>query len=685
MSESQFEVTDFSMNLPLHIPVVIQTQGEIGRTLPVFFSLTRGNMNFIPVHCEYPMVTPDRMPVHFTTHSLFALGRPVDSSGRPLPRHTAPRFPILIRIWNYVVNTLSIRAQLSDFNATAEIIGTAPEIHEAASDGDLQMVYAVHEPVRYLGTMSAIPAHIQRKTSVKTSIRRYVQTIPQLLARTYSHIVETSLAKVQAQRLRGVSVARAEIVTGSPRKLAILNIYVNILSNIVKESLMKANLHRVHFQQTISLTAKLHLQRFHTVSALRCTPVTVILASTKKMLFVDLLGKMQSWNIPQRVALYSHELKEKSCLIWRTPLQWLTKQGTVQVLLSTVDLTGLAKCRAVIREVTAKTIARLLTRTVNGLTMGVSQVKAFLHSPQVSAGTTLRTLIGPVYQASSAYLRAFLAPVDIARVLAWIHIWPRFKVTSTRAITAVARWGQRQNLWMRTAIQRGYSEGTIAFQNLRKTVTTKLTMQGLRQQVETQLTGVGLRQQKAMNIISTGLLHGKTITINFWNVLYRKIQPLRFLAELARRRVQVAFSGLSGQLRKWITLEPKTQLAQNKIYVHPQMMIKQQKLVRLFLKRAQQFAKIQWWIREVSFSSEGYSLEVIFDLDERGAGIGPLPPTGIESWEGGYVDYPFTGMGTESIDSASGYLSPEGEQWVKNAAMLWQAPTPIFGDSEAEE
>ena len=88
-------------------------------------------------------------------------------------------------------------------------------------------------------------------------------------------------------------------------------------------------------------------------------------------------------------------------------------------------------------------------------------------------------------------------------------------------------------------------------------------------------------------------------------------------------------------------------------------------------------SKLQWWLQRIEISNEGYSNEIIFDLTDIDI-VGPLPPSPIEVWDGGYVDYPFQSMGTKGIQAADGYLSPEGNAWIKNVPMIWDQSQPLF-------
>jgi hypothetical protein len=86
---------------------------------------------------------------------------------------------------------------------------------------------------------------------------------------------------------------------------------------------------------------------------------------------------------------------------------------------------------------------------------------------------------------------------------------------------------------------------------------------------------------------------------------------------------------------------------------------------------------LQWFLHRIDVSNEGYSQEIVYDLGTVPP-VGPLPPTGDESWTGGYVDYPFKGMGFASSAQSDGYASPEAEDWIKNAKMFWDKETGIF-------
>lgn len=90
---------------------------------------------------------------------------------------------------------------------------------------------------------------------------------------------------------------------------------------------------------------------------------------------------------------------------------------------------------------------------------------------------------------------------------------------------------------------------------------------------------------------------------------------------------------------------------------------------------------IQWYLHSNTVSNEGYSNEIIFDLGQVEP-VGPLPPVPIEEWKGGYVEYPFKGMGHQDTSEAAGYLSPEGDAWVKNVQMVWPMPTELFDGEE---
>jgi hypothetical protein len=90
---------------------------------------------------------------------------------------------------------------------------------------------------------------------------------------------------------------------------------------------------------------------------------------------------------------------------------------------------------------------------------------------------------------------------------------------------------------------------------------------------------------------------------------------------------------------------------------------------------------IQWYLHSNVVSNEGYTNEIIFDLGQVEP-VGPLPPIPIEEWKGGYVEYPFKGMGHADTGNAGGYLSPEGDAWVKNVQMVWTTPTQIFDGEE---
>lgn len=99
-------------------------------------------------------------------------------------------------------------------------------------------------------------------------------------------------------------------------------------------------------------------------------------------------------------------------------------------------------------------------------------------------------------------------------------------------------------------------------------------------------------------------------------------------------------------------------------------------------------ALLQWFLSRTLYTNEGYSNEIIFDV-EITSPVVPIPPDPEDpNWTGGYVEYPYLGkgymnspfksMGYQSSDVASGYVSPEAENWVKNAKMFWDTEQDIF-------
>lgn len=90
-------------------------------------------------------------------------------------------------------------------------------------------------------------------------------------------------------------------------------------------------------------------------------------------------------------------------------------------------------------------------------------------------------------------------------------------------------------------------------------------------------------------------------------------------------------------------------------------------------------ALVQWFLHRGSISNEGSSNEIIFDLNAI-TPIVPQPPGVGGDWEGGYVEYPFYGMGFQSSQEASGWSSPEADRWVKNATMFWNKAQDVFDE-----
>lgn len=91
---------------------------------------------------------------------------------------------------------------------------------------------------------------------------------------------------------------------------------------------------------------------------------------------------------------------------------------------------------------------------------------------------------------------------------------------------------------------------------------------------------------------------------------------------------------------------------------------------------------LQWYVSRNLVSNEGYSNEILFSLSEYDGPV-PVPPVPGEHFEGGYVENPFFGQATKSADGASGYYSPDADEWAKNATNYWDSESQIFdGDEE---
>ncbi len=665
-------INDFYHDLPIHIPIIMETQGEVGRTLPVSFSLTRGNANIIPVHIERPLVTPDRMPIHLVTYSIHALGGLVDGLGRPLPPGTTPRFPIIVRIWNHVVNTIKICAQVTDFIAKAQLTGTSLETRKPSS-GDpepIKLIYAVMPKNTRYTMLRTTLTKLKKKNQVTTflsimgpwasRIKMRVITGP-LFAKVRLHtnlnrlgaLVGRVYGSVRSEsRVEGLKVKYQAIV----RKLAI--VHSNLLSVCLPfiqaiPSQLQAHLPKPVIKRASSLQAHLQSIQYHLKQRMTVRIQQSVLYQTTARLLTDLRPIVQ-----KRVARLLTDLRpivQKRAAQLRIDLT--DKISAAQSVLSRIvrrEITVRSKCQAMIREY-VKREYNLRAYLRNALITATSRVKVDLRTNILQRSAKLRVYASNILR--SSFLQAIIKPVEIEKVLAWIRIWPKWKKTVHKLL---------------------YSAHAL------KTVTVNIVASG---NIVTRFKNLQFRSYivthfKNLQFKSYIITRFKSLQFNSY---YAKVkQSLVFVAKKAVSKVDLVLRPLLNRLRKWLSIEPMTARVEERLFIQPQIKAHQQRLVHLFLHKAQQRARIQWWVRSIDLDTDGYAMEIVFDLDERGIGIGPMPPTGIESWTGGYVEYPFLGMGMESLEEASGYMSPEGEQWVKNAAMLWQTPTNIFEEDGDE-
>lgn len=600
------------------IPVVMQAQGEIGRTLPVSVSLTRGNLSVIKAVVERPVIRTDRVPVHLEYWIQESAGIPGTSSSK---------FPIVVRVWNYVVGHFKVVAHVAAYTFRADVTGSFP----GAIDGEdaypkIKIIYKVWNAVRYF---TKLLPNIEHKSTKKIGI--YVTT--------------------WKDRFKALVMA--------------------ICPRTIKQGAFMATSVELQQKQTLPLHTRVQHQ-MHRVIRLFTQPTSRVI--TYRAAFRAVVQDIPLvYRAKFKTALLRLESATSAkCAMFLHPIKHYQASKLIAYLRKTIDVTA-SKCVAYIVNPVQKFWPTLAANLLSELQTRFQSCNAYLHrsilapiksAVQVKTSMAIQRTVGFMYTYLIApvqsYTRAiFIYPhrVEIEKVLAYIKvlfIWfkrrphvimQHYKVMRKQFIFSNLNFIRRVHRILTNAqpikrLQKIYFNSLVALRPVR--IYLNAWQQWLKSRV-------------------------------IWNT--KKVThpvKLLFLPTANVRKILLQFDVLT------------TLAEENVIFVTGHRTVYLQ-VIALLLNKTRQFAKVQWWVRQIKMANEGYSTEIIFDLDDKGQGIGPLPPLGVESWQGGYVEYPFKGMGTQATEEATGYLSPEGLSWVRNASMIWGKSTSIFDGTEGEE
>lgn len=578
------------------IPVLMQTQGEVGRTLPVSVSLTRGNLDVLAITVERPVIKTDRIPMYVSQWNP-------PTAGDGIPSVSSSRFPLVVRVWGQVLGYLQVTAHVVKQHFTADVVAYFPGYSEGEDAYPrLRIIYKVWNEVVHAASTSihtiadqkiklAVHVHTwyERTRALLFTVAKqnYIQQPLKFITSLKYQFAPTAF-NIATKIKKGVfgALPTMYMSTGQPAVKYVASLVTNITSTaLALLSTCKTSLRKIKESKSTSLRAFVGNAR----------------VSFKSSITIYSSRYLATMNNAMHVHIFSPAVKRYYSLtadIRRIASHFVTNSVYIE------KLTGLYRRYG-----------------------------------------TFRASIKQQIKQYSRYMYVDIRGVDIEKVLSYIKITPIWFVRKFRTIFIVSPQVKHT---------RSIIYDTWIVKSTRKIVTDTWSI------------------TKKANIVLTSFAQA-TLTKIIWSS-QRIVRPIKAIFPLINKTIREI-------LAKFTTLPTK---AEKNIQFAPLSETKQTKAMLLMMRKAKQYAQIQWWVRNIGISSEGYSLEIIFDLDDRGEGIGPLPPIGVESWEGGYVDYPFKGMGVTETNEASGYMSPEGEAWVKNVTMLWSKPTQIFDGGDGE-
>lgn len=593
------------------LPVTIHVDDALceGHKIPVAAAALQGTATVIPAFIH----TSGNKAPHLIVH-----GDVWEFAGIP-SKEAKSKFPILVRIWNYIVNFVSVTAQVEHSRDTIKIYSEGVK----GSD-DRQIIYLVMSNQ----TKDAEQVWVTG-TAVDATATPFV--IFRILPWLRNNVLVRFAPKRIVQKIAGIIRPSGKL---SLSKIA------HLRASTVKGALLDRG---VRFKvRTQSLVAKIGLR----------AAVTAKLKTTFKMVT---------------------RLRQKSMRITftRIKLQQERLKAFGSFWVSTVK-----------PQLLAKPLMKIAAVPVN-LRKFLSHTQVSVGNPEHKNTTFLRVAAQKVEQAWKSNLQARVRRVGIDKVLATLTsdvTWwavakkptkiildaPRKAVKSIR--TFFTGGGKTQVVRVRGTIQQAVKKTKLAL-NLNTPVIIKWLRIPVLSQVK-KVTRVFVplrpllrRKSKILILTNKAVIH----TLMEWGVL----------ASLEKASLQFVVRPYSSLYKLRIAA------SLNQTYVKSFMSVQLSRVsseIRTTFNTCSYIRKglIQWYLHRNLVSNEGYSNEILFDLTML-TPVGPIPPAPVEQWKGGYVDYPFKGAGQENIEEATGYLSPEGEEWVKNVKMLWSAPTSIFG------
>ncbi len=596
------------------IPVTIQVDDALceGHKIPVTAATLHGTANVIPAFIH----TSGTKAPHLVVH-----GGVWEFAGVP-SKETKSKFPIWIRVWNYIVNFVSVTAQVEHSRDIVKIYSEG-----VVDSGEQQVIYLV---------MSNNAKDNEKVWVTGTAIES--QDTPFVIFRILPWLRDTVFTKAAPARI----LKKVKGIIRPSGNLSVARQAVLRTSTIVGALATKSIRFGVRTKEIV-MTFNLKASIWH-----------------------------QLERIVKAVARTRAQLKTIVPLKIRTQREWLYLRGNMLV-------------KTVKNSLIAKPLLKVFVLPP-ALRKVIAHTWVSVSSPAQKAIAFIRTQTRQSTQEWKSLLQVRVRNVSLAKVVAYLKSdlsWWEVTKKPFKIIADVPRKATRtvMTFWQsikktRVVNVRGAIQKAVRQNKLRLDINIPKVIRWLRlpllPKVKKQAKVVVPVRYKTERESKILLLTNRAVvkTLMEWGVL----------ASMEKANLHFVVRPYSSLYKLRIMASLNQTFARSFIAVQTS---KAEAALRTTFNTCSYFRSglIQWYLHRNLVSNEGFSNEIVFDLDSLDP-VGPIPPAPTEQWKGGYVDYPFKGAGQESIDDASGYLSPEGEEWVKNVKMIWSKPTDIFEGEE---